>query len=90
MGCDAVKALPAGDFDAAVNTVPATVFGPRELVARGGARLLELASAPYGFDLTAAEAMGRRVELCPGLPGTYAPRAAAAAMRDVIYSVLED
>jgi len=84
------RSLPAGDFDAAVNTVPATIFGPAELEALGGARLLELASAPYGFDLTAAEALGKNVEMCPGLPGTYAPRAAAAAMRDVIYSVLED
>ena len=91
LGCHAVRALPAGEtFDAAVNTVPATIFGPAELEALGGARLLELASAPYGFDLTAAEALGKNVEMCPGLPGTYAPRAAAAAMRDVIYSVLED
>ena len=90
LGCDAVRTLPAGDFDAAVNTVPATIFGPAELEALGGARLLELASAPYGFDLPAAEALGKTVEVCPGLPGTYAPRAAAAAMRDVIYSVLED
>lgn len=90
LGCRAVKTLPAADFDAAVNTVPATIFASGELEALGGARLLELASAPYGFDLDAAAAMGKAVELCPGLPGTYAPRAAAAAMRDVIYSVLED
>ena len=90
LGCDAVRTLPAGPFDAAVNTVPATIFASGELEALCGARLLELASAPYGFDLAAAEALGKRVELCPGLPGTYAPRAAAAAMRDTIYSVLED
>ena len=90
LGCRAVRALPETAFDAAVNTVPATIFGPAELQALGGARCIELASAPYGFDLTAAEALGKTVELCPGLPGAYAPRAAAAAMRDTIYSALED
>ena len=91
LGCRAVRALPGTeDFDAAVNTVPATIFGPAELEALGDARLLELASAPYGFDPAAAEALGKPVERCPGLPGTYAPRAAAAAMRDTIYSALED
>ena len=90
-GCRAVKRLPAGaDFDAVVNTVPAVIFGAPELAALGGARALELASAPYGFDRAAAEALGRRIELCAGLPGQYAPMAAAAAIRDTIYSVLED
>lgn len=89
-GCRALRALGPEGYDAVVNTVPACIFGAGELEMLGRARLLELASAPYGFDRAAAEAMGREAELCPGLPGTYAPRAAAAAMRDVIYSVLED
>lgn len=90
-GCRAVRTLPENArYDAVVNTVPARLFGAEELAAFREARLLELASAPYGFDLEAARALGKPVELCPGLPGTYAPRAAAAAMRDTIYSVLED
>ena len=91
MGCRAVRdAHDAGTPDAVVNTVPAVIFGPEELSGFGDARLLELASAPYGFDMDAARAMGKTVELCSGLPGKCAPRAAAAAIRDVIYSVLED
>lgn len=92
-GCRAIRfsesAAPAA-WDAVVNTVPATVFGAAELAAFGGARCVELASPPYGFDLAAAEALGKRVELCGGLPGKYAPAAAAAALRDTLYSVLED
>ena len=80
----------AGTPDAVVNTVPAVIFGPEALSGFGDARLLELASAPYGFDMDAARALGKTVELCSGLPGKCAPRAAAAAIRDVIYSVLED
>ena len=90
-GCRAVRVLPKDErYDAVVNTVPAVLFGAEALTAFGDARLLELASAPCGFDLEAARALGKTVELCPGLPGTYAPLAAAAAMRDTIYSVLED
>ena len=92
-GCRALPfsaaAAPAR-WDAVVNTVPATVFGAPELAAFGDARLIELASPPYGFDLAAAEALGKHVALCGGLPGKCAPLAAAAALRDTIYSVLED
>ena len=92
-GCRALRfadvAAPAA-WDAVVNTVPATVLGAPELAAFGGARLLELASPPYGFDLAAAQALGKQVELCGGLPGKCAPQAAAAALRDTIYSVLEE
>ena len=90
-GCRALRSpAGAGRWDAVVNTVPAVIFGGEEIAGFGGARLLELASAPYGFDLSAARALGKTVELCPGLPGKYAPRAAAEAIRGVIYSVLED
>jgi len=93
MGCRAIRieaaALPA-HWDAVVNTVPAQILGAAELAAFGDARLLELASAPYGFDPAAAEAQGKRVEVHGGLPGSYAPAAAAAALRDTIYSVLEE
>ncbi len=82
-------AVPA-QWDAVVNTVPAQILGTAELDAFGDARLLELASPPYGFDLAAAAALGKRVEVHGGLPGKYAPAAAAAALRDTIYSVLED
>ena len=92
-GCRAIRfsdtAVPAA-WTAVVNTVPAAVFGLAELAAFGDARLLELASPPYGFDLAAAEELGKRVEVCGGLPGKHAPEAAAAALRDTLYSVLED
>ena len=93
MGCRAIRFSDVADaavWDAVVNTVPAAVFGAPELAAFADARLLELASAPYGFDLEAAAALGKRVEQCGGLPGKCAPLAAAAALRDTVYSVLED
>ena len=92
MGCRAVRIPEAAGpgWDAVVNTIPAPVFSAPELRAFRGARLLELASPPYGFDLAAAEALGVAVEVHGGLPGKCAPAAAAEALRDTIYSVLED
>ena len=92
LGCRAVRLSAAAgpEWDAVVNTIPVPVFSAPELRAFGGARLLELASPPYGFDLAAAQALGRRVEVHGGLPGKCAPAAAALALRDTIYSVLED
>ena len=93
MGCCAMgieAASRPGSWEAVVNTVPAQILGAAELAAFGDARLLELASPPYGFDPAAAEALGKRVEVHGGLPGKCAPAAAAAALRDTIYSVLEE
>lgn len=92
MGCAAltIPEATAGEYDFVLNTVPAPIFAAAEIAAFGDAKLIELASAPYGFDLAAAEAMGRRVTLAPGLPGSTAPEAAAAAIRDTIYNMLEE
>ena len=64
-----------GSFDGIVNTVPARVLDDAVLCsAAEGALLLELASAPGGFEKTLAENIGLRVLSAPGLPGRYAPR----------------
>ena len=42
--------------------------------------LLELASAPGGFDPEDARKLGLRQRNLPGLPGKYAPEAAAEAL----------
>ncbi len=92
MGCRAVPIAGAAtpDYDFAVNTVPARIFGAAELAALGGAQCVELASAPYGFDLDAARALGREVTVAAGLPGRFAPDAAAAALRDACYASLKE
>lgn len=72
-------ALPAcaAQHDAVCNTVPHVLFG-RELLASASqdAILLELASAPGGFDLNAIGQLGLTHVNGQGLPGKYAPRAA--------------
>ena len=66
----------------ALNTVPAPVLDNEQLsLMKPGACLLELASAPYGFDRARAEAAGLKTALLPGLPARYAPQSAARALK---------
>ena len=90
-GCRAIRPTEATaePWDAVVNTAPAQLFDGEAIRAFGGARLLELASPPYGFDFAAAETLGKPVELAAGLPGKTAPAAAAAAIRDAVYAIME-
>ena len=94
-GCEALafedlaSALPG--FDYIVNTVPARVLdAPLLCCLREGTLLLELASAPGGFERLAAEQQGLRVLAAPGLPGRSAPAEAALAIRGAVYQVLEE
>ncbi len=93
MGCEALgfgEAAAGGKFDFVLNTVPATVFGKEEIAAFGDAKLIELASPPYGFDFAGAEALGKEIALASGLPSRCAPVAAAEAIKDTIFNMLEE
>ena len=86
-------ALPEalGGFDFIVNTVPEQVLGEAELGhIRRDALLLELASAPGGFEVHRAEELGLTALAAPGLPGLCAPCTAAELMRDCIYSIIRE
>lgn len=73
-----------------VNTVPARILDDRLLRhLPHGALLLELASAPGGFDAVHAESMGLHPVHGGGLPGKYAPQSAANAIAETIYAELE-
>lgn len=66
-------------YDAVINTVPAPVLTGDY----GAAVCMELASAPGGW------ADATPVLKAPGLPGLYAPEAAADVMAEAIYRVME-
>ena len=67
-------------FDGVVNTIPAPVLAGDY----GGALCIDLASAPGGWATDAP------VLKAPGLPGLYAPKAAADVMAEAIYRVMEE
>lgn len=67
-----------GEMDVIFNTVPAVVLTEKELKkVKRNTLLMELASAPYGMDMAAAEKLGLNVQIEGGLPGRYCPRDAA-------------
>ena len=78
-------------FDFIVNTVPARVI-TNEALERVSAEsvILELASAPGGFDRASAEKLGLRAASAPGLPGRYAPQSAAELMAEEIYAIASE
>ena len=72
-------------MDAVFNTVPAPVLGEEELRhVKPSCVLIDLASAPYGIDRDAAEALGLRAFLESGLPGRYCPLSAAETLMDYL------
>ena len=79
--------LPAQDI--VVNTIPAPVLDRADLsLLSPGTLLLELASAPGGFDAAQADATGLRTVIGRGLPGTFTPAGAADIIAETIYKEL--
>lgn len=73
------------EMDIVINTVPTVLFGEKEIQStKRDVLLVEVASAPGGFDLAATEKAGRTLLKCPGMPGKYCPRAAGIAMADCV------
>jgi dipicolinate synthase subunit A len=73
------QALPGADV--VFNTVPEHIFGDDELACiPKTARVIELASPPYGMDIARAKELGVDARIEAGLPGRYFPVSAAAAM----------
>lgn len=70
-----------GSFDVIYNTVPAPVLAAETLAGVSGrTQLIDLASPPYGFDLTEARELGLDARRESGLPGRYCPESAAQAL----------
>lgn len=82
--------LPYKNFRLVFNTVPAQILGEEAMAALPkGALLIELASAPGGFDPEAA--LEHHLKLCyaPGLPGKYSPESAAEFIGEYILKEME-
>ena len=95
LGYDALD-LPAlegraGEFDSLVNTVPARVLSDAALCCLSPETpLLELASAPGGFDRQLAANIGLHVIAAPGLPGRCKALAAAELMKRELEAIIRE
>lgn len=74
-------------FDAVINTAPAQVIPSLEGFKKS-CLLLELASAPGGFDSAEVERSGLKCIKAAGLPGRYAPKSAARLVYEAVRSIL--
>lgn len=92
-GMQAVSIVEMADvlpeMDLILNTVPARIFGEYHLKRiPKGCWLLEMASAPYGFDADTARAMGVSCVHLPGLPARYSPESAALALYEAVMELM--
>ncbi len=82
--------IPYQRFRLVFNTVPAKVLHYDALQRfPEGALLMELASAPGGFDPNTAEGFGLQVLNAPALPGRFAPESAAGCIGEFIIKEME-
>ncbi len=84
-----VDASVLSAFDAVVNTAPAPVLCSLAALRRE-CLLLELASAPGGFDSDEAKRLGLSYIAAPGLPGRYAPQTAARLIFESVGNILRE
>ena len=78
-------------FDLMVNTVPAVVINAPVLKAlNSDCLIIDIASPPYGVELSAAEKLGFKVIVPGSLPGKTAPKTAGIIIADVILSILKE
>ena len=81
----------AGEYELLINTVPARILD-REILSKvaKNARIMELASAPFGLDFEEAKKLGVHTELASGLPGKFFPEAAGYAVADTVLDFLRE
>ena len=82
--------VPYKNFRLVFNTVPAPVLDEEHMaMLPKGALLMELASAPGGFDPETALEHHLKVCYAPGLPGKYSPESAAGFIGQYILKEME-
>ena len=79
------KDIEQMSFDIIVNTVPARLLGNDKLARFKGALMIDIASAPYGFDMEFARTLNCKSALMPGIPGKYATRRAGEILGKFVY-----
>ena len=80
-----------GEQDVIFNTAPHMLLPHARLAElKKSCVLLDLASAPGGIDLKAAQKLGLRAQTALGLPGRIAPESAAVYLRDTLFTILQE
>ncbi len=80
-----------GDFDVIVNTVPYNVLGDKSTEKLTGKNLyIEIASKPYGFNITETSKFNFRYILAESLPRRFTPVSAGANIADTVTEIIKE
>ncbi|MBR6985229.1 MAG: dipicolinate synthase subunit A [Ruminococcus sp.] len=92
MGIASVDSADTGtDYGLVFNTVPEKIFGKQELEGFSRRTLfIDLASAPGGIDISAAEELGIKVIWARGLPAKCSPETAGRIIADAVEEILAE
>lgn len=78
-------------YDLIFNTIPHLVFDARTLAfSAENALIIDLASAPGGIDLRAAERLAIKTIQALSLPGKVAPKTAGETIKSTVYNMLSE
>ena len=90
LGASFISAENKIEGDVIINTVPSRIISNEQLLhLADGTLLIELASAPGGFDPDMAEQCRLKVIRASGIPGKYAPMSAGKTVADTLLTILE-
>lgn len=79
------------DFDIIVNTVPVNILSNEEISQLTHDNIyIEVASKPYGFDISQADVFNFRYILAESLPGRFVPVSAGFNIADTVLSILKE
>lgn len=88
LDCEGIKSLQKG-YDIIFNTVPEWIFFESFLINMDKkTKLIDLASAPGGVDVSSAKRLGASVLWASSLPGKYAPESAGELIADCVGEIL--
>lgn len=85
-----ISEISVSRHDVIFNTIPERVISNESILGFDPSTvMIELASAPGGFDIEIAEQYGIKCISAQGLPGKYAPVSAGAAVADAISEIID-
>ncbi|MBQ8782908.1 MAG: hypothetical protein IJZ57_03965 [Clostridia bacterium] len=86
---DICKYVP--DSDVIINTVPCKILNSDFIDSiKNEAIIIDISSAPYGFDYEYAKTVGKKITLLPSIPGRYFPETAGEIIADTIMNIIEE
>ncbi len=77
--------------DVVINTVPSPIFGKNFIdLIKKSTLIIDIASAPYGFDYGYAKESHKKIVRLPSIPGVYFPQSAGNIIADTIMNIIEE